>query len=126
MIMSSVIAIAGIGFAWMFYVASPAIPAAIARTMKPLYMISQGKFFLDEIFTGLIVLPLIGIAKLATLFDKYVIDWHRGFRRQSTESSEYYSSPVAWRCCFVLCRRDVGGCCGGSGFGADDVLKKSH
>jgi len=74
MIMSSVIAIAGIGFAWMFYVASPAIPAAIAKTMKPLYVLSQGKFFLDEIFTGLIVLPLIGIAKLATLIDRYLID----------------------------------------------------
>ena len=74
MIMSSVIAIAGIGFAWMFYVASPAIPASIAKTMKPLYIVSQGKFFLDEIFTGLIVMPLIGIAKLATLVDKYLID----------------------------------------------------
>ena len=74
MIMSSVIAIAGIGFAWMFYVASPAIPTSIAKTMKPLYIVSQGKFFLDEIFTGLIVLPLIGIAKLATLVDKYLID----------------------------------------------------
>ncbi|MBC7966748.1 MAG: NADH-quinone oxidoreductase subunit L [Fuerstia sp.] len=74
MIMSSVIAIGGIGFAWMFYVASPAIPASIAKTMKPLYVASQGKFFLDEIFTGLIVLPLRGIAMLATLVDKYLID----------------------------------------------------
>jgi len=74
MIMSSIIAIAGIGFAWMFYVASPAVPASIAKTMKPLYVLSQGKFFLDEIFMGLIVLPLIGIAKLATLVDKYLID----------------------------------------------------
>ena len=74
MISSSIIAILGIGFAWMFYVASPAIPGAIAKAMKPFYLISQGKFFLDEIFTGLIVLPLIGIAKLATLVDKYLID----------------------------------------------------
>jgi len=74
MIMSSIIAIAGIGFAWMFYVASPAIPAGIARAMKPLYAISQGKFFLDEIFKGLIVVPLIVIAKIATLVDQYLID----------------------------------------------------
>ena len=74
MIMSSVIAIGGIGLAWMFYVASPTIPASIAKTMKPLYVVSQGKFFLDEIFTGLIVLPLRGLAKLATLVDKYLID----------------------------------------------------
>ena len=71
---SSVIAIAGIGFAWMFYVASPGIPVAIAKVMKPLYVISQGKFFLDEILKGLVVLPLIGIAKLSVLFDQKVID----------------------------------------------------
>jgi NADH-quinone oxidoreductase subunit L len=71
---SSFIAIAGIGFAWMFYVASPGIPVGIAKAMKPLYLISQGKFFLDEILKGLVVMPLLLIAKLATLFDRGVID----------------------------------------------------
>ena len=42
--------------------------------MKPLYAVSQGKFFLDEIFKGLIVMPLIVIAKIATLVDQYLID----------------------------------------------------
>jgi NADH-quinone oxidoreductase subunit L len=74
MALSSVIAIAGIGMAWMFYVASPRIPAAIAATMKPLYLISQGKFYLDEILKWLVVMPLVGIAHLATAFDRYVID----------------------------------------------------
>lgn len=74
MALSSVVAIAGIGLAWMFYMASPKIPGAIARAMKPLYLISQGKFFLDEILKGLVVLPLVGIAKLATVFDRGVID----------------------------------------------------
>jgi NADH-quinone oxidoreductase subunit L len=71
---SSVVALAGIGFAWMFYVASPGIPVAIAKVMKPLYVLSQGKFFLDEILKGLVVLPLIGLAKLSVLFDRKVID----------------------------------------------------
>ncbi|MFO1000178.1 MAG: NADH-quinone oxidoreductase subunit L [Planctomycetaceae bacterium] len=74
MALSSVVAIAGIGMAWMFYVASPKVPGAIASAMKPLYLISQGKFFLDEILKGLVVLPLVGIAKLATVFDRGVID----------------------------------------------------
>ncbi len=71
---STVIALLGIGFAWMFYVASPGIPVAIAKTMKPLYLLSQGKFFLDEIFKGIVVLPLVGLAKLSTVFDRQVID----------------------------------------------------
>ena len=74
MALSSVVAIAGIGLAWMFYVASPKVPGAIASAMKPLYLISQGKFFLDEILKALVVLPLVGIAKLATVFDRGVID----------------------------------------------------
>ena len=74
MALSSIVAIAGIGLAWMFYVASPKVPGAIAKAMKPLYLISQGKFFLDEILKALVVLPLVGIAKLATVFDRGVID----------------------------------------------------
>ena len=74
MALSSVVAVAGIGLAWMFYVASPKVPGAIATAMKPLYLLSQGKFFLDEILKALVVLPLVGIAKLATVFDRGVID----------------------------------------------------
>jgi NADH-quinone oxidoreductase subunit L len=74
MALSTVIGLGGIGLAWMFYVASPAIPRNIAKTMKPLFVLSQGKFFLDELFFGLIVFPFVMIAKLATLVDRYVID----------------------------------------------------
>jgi NADH-quinone oxidoreductase subunit L len=74
MALSTLIGLGGIGLAWMFYVASPAIPRNIAKTMKPLFVLSQGKFFLDELFFGLIVFPFVMIAKLATLFDRYVID----------------------------------------------------
>lgn len=74
MAISTVIALGGIGMAWMFYVASPAVPVSIARAMKPLYLLSQGKFFLDEILKWLVVMPLSGIAHLSVLFDRFVID----------------------------------------------------
>ncbi len=74
MALSTVIGMAGIGFAWMFYVASPGIPVAIAKAMKPFYLVSQGKFFLDEILFVLVVLPLRGIALIATLLDRFLID----------------------------------------------------
>lgn len=74
MALSTVIGTAGIGFAWMFYVASPGIPVAIAKAMKPFYLISQGKFFLDEVLFVLVVLPLRGIALIATLLDRFLID----------------------------------------------------
>lgn len=74
MIVSALIAGAGIGLAWFCYVASPSIPAATAAGLKPLYLLSQGKFFLDEILLWLVVKPLAGLAKLSVLFDKNVID----------------------------------------------------
>jgi len=74
MALSVFIASAGIGMAWMLYVAMPKVPATIAVVLKPLYVISQGKFYLDEILYVLVVLPLRGIAFLSTLFDRLVID----------------------------------------------------
>ena len=74
MALSVVIATAGIGLAWMLYVAMPRVPATIATVLKPFYVLSQGKFYLDEILYVLVVLPLRGIAFLSTLFDRLVID----------------------------------------------------
>ncbi len=74
MAVSSGIAIVGIGAAWFLYVLSPGIPASLAAGMKPLYLISNGKFFLDEIFQWIVVFPLRKLAALAVLFDRFVID----------------------------------------------------
>ena len=63
MALSVVIATAGIGLAWMLYVAMPRVPATIATVLKPFYVLSQGKFYLDEILYVLVVLPLRGIGR---------------------------------------------------------------
>ncbi|HAV30566.1 MAG TPA: NADH-quinone oxidoreductase subunit L [Planctomycetaceae bacterium] len=74
MALSVFIASAGIGMAWMLYVVMPKVPGKMAVVLKPFYVISQGKFYLDEILYVLVVLPLRGIAFLSTLFDRLVID----------------------------------------------------
>jgi NADH-quinone oxidoreductase subunit L len=74
MALSVVLATVGIGLAWMLYVAMPKVPAAIARTLKPFYALSLNKLFLDEIFYGIIVLPLKGAALLCTVVDRRLID----------------------------------------------------
>ena len=53
---------------------SPGIPGAIATLLKPLYLLSNAKFWLDEIFLWTIVMPLRGLAQLSILFDRFVID----------------------------------------------------
>ena len=39
-----------------------------------LYSLSYGKFFFDPIYTLCVVWPLLGVARLAAWFDRYVID----------------------------------------------------
>jgi len=74
MITSSVIALAGIAFAWVFYVQAPHLPGQLASTLRPFYVLSLNKFYLDEIYNVLIVLPLRKLAFLLLLFDVRMLD----------------------------------------------------
>jgi NADH-quinone oxidoreductase subunit L len=74
MLLSGVLAAAGIALAWWFYVQSPEIPERIAGALGPLYTLSLNKFYLDEIFTWIIISPLRGLAWLAYAIDRNVID----------------------------------------------------
>ena len=74
MLMSVVIALTGIALAYKWYVKSPEIPAGLTTKLRPLFALSQGKFFFDEIFTAILVAPLRIIATLCALFDKFILD----------------------------------------------------
>jgi NADH-quinone oxidoreductase subunit L len=39
-----------------------------------LYTLSYGKFFIDSIYATFVVLPLLGVARLAAWFDSTIID----------------------------------------------------
>ena len=75
-LISTAVALAGIGLAWLFYVARPDLAEATAKSAKSLglYALSHGKFFIDEIYAALIVRPLEGLAALLDLVDRYVVD----------------------------------------------------
>ena len=70
------IALAGIGLAWLFYVARPDLAEATANSSKSLglYALSHGKFFIDEIYQILIVRPLELLAAILAAVDHYLID----------------------------------------------------
>ena len=42
------LAMSGVVLAWFFYLKAPAIPAAIARTFKPIYTLLDNKYFFDR------------------------------------------------------------------------------
>ncbi len=74
MVTSGVIALAGIGLAWWFYVRSPQLPGQIAAAIAPLYAASRNKFYFDEIYGALVVAPLRALAWLSDWADRRLID----------------------------------------------------
>ncbi len=74
MALSAVIFAAGYGLARWMYVKAPGVPAKLESGLKPLHRLSLNKFFLDELFTYLLVIPVKVLALLCTLLDKYLID----------------------------------------------------
>jgi NADH-quinone oxidoreductase subunit L len=47
----------GIGLAYVFYIASPALPAKTARALRPLYLFSLNKWYFDELYDRVFVRP---------------------------------------------------------------------
>jgi len=75
-LMSTVVVLVGIGLAMYFYLGEPAQIRWLARLpiVRPIYALSYGKFFIDQIYQWLIVWPLRAIAAISYWFDRYVID----------------------------------------------------
>jgi NADH-quinone oxidoreductase subunit L len=47
----------GLGIAYLFYMAAPGLPAATARALRPLYLLSFNKWYVDEMYEVLFVRP---------------------------------------------------------------------
>ncbi|MHC4402682.1 MAG: NADH-quinone oxidoreductase subunit L [Planctomycetota bacterium] len=74
MIASTLVAAAGIGLAWLAYIERRTLAERLAKTLKPLYRLSYGKFFFDPIYNVLVILPLRGIAWASYWLDRHVVD----------------------------------------------------
>lgn len=74
MFSSIAVALGGIFLAWLFYLAFPAIPAALARTFKPVYNLLLNKYWFDELYDRFIIQPFLRLTKFAFSFDVNIID----------------------------------------------------
>jgi NADH-quinone oxidoreductase subunit L len=63
-LLPTVMMLIGFAVAWQFYIISPAIPAALARWFKPLYLFLLNKWYFDEIYDALLVRPTIALGRL--------------------------------------------------------------
>jgi NADH-quinone oxidoreductase subunit L len=66
---AAIIMAAGIG-----YLGRRSDGPALERFLGPLQTVFANKFYFDQIYAALIVRPLEGLALVAALFDRYVID----------------------------------------------------
>ncbi|MSR59080.1 MAG: NADH-quinone oxidoreductase subunit L [Planctomycetaceae bacterium] len=71
---STAVFLAGLGLAYVMYAVPSALPEKLAAAFGPLTNLSRNKFYLDEVFQGLFVWPLRGLAELSRLADWLAID----------------------------------------------------
>ncbi|MGZ6203080.1 MAG: NADH-quinone oxidoreductase subunit L [Thermodesulfobacteriota bacterium] len=75
MAISVVIALIGIGIAYVFYVKNPALPKLMAERFKGLYTLVYNKYYVDEIYEVLFIDSLKNLGKgLWKGFDEFIID----------------------------------------------------
>ena len=74
MAISSLVAIAGIGLGWFFWVTRPDLPRAIAQRAGPVYELVRDKFYVDELYELIILRPFYFTARMKARFDETVVD----------------------------------------------------
>ena len=75
MLVSVVIALIGIGVAYLFYVKNPALPKLVAEKWKRLYKLVFNKYYVDELYEILFINSLKNLGTgLWKGFDEFVID----------------------------------------------------
>jgi len=97
LVLSALVAIAGVALAWFVYGRMPVRAASIGVARNPVNRLLLNKYYVDEIYDALIVQPIYRLSLwLARVFDPRVIDglvngvaqmiigWARGLRQLQT------------------------------------------
>jgi NADH-quinone oxidoreductase subunit L len=69
------IALAGIGIAYVLYVARPELPRRLEARLRPLHTLFANKWYFDELIDFLVVRPALAIGRFANrVFERIVVD----------------------------------------------------
>ena len=74
MLVSTVVALSGIGLAYLMYYKKSLSPDAVVARFKPLHTLLYNKYYFDELYDFVIVQPIYAIANFLWKFDANVID----------------------------------------------------
>ncbi|MDI6827983.1 MAG: NADH-quinone oxidoreductase subunit L [Armatimonadota bacterium] len=67
-------ALGGIGLGAAMYVKPVISPEAVRKKLYPIYVLLKNKYYFDEIYWALVVVPFLKISKLFGVFDQKIID----------------------------------------------------
>jgi len=69
------IALLGIGIAYLLYVARPELPGRLEARLRPLHTLFANKWYFDEAIDFLVVRPALAIGRFANrVFERFVVD----------------------------------------------------
>ncbi|MGI6285105.1 NADH-quinone oxidoreductase subunit L [Neomoorella humiferrea] len=74
MLLSIVVALAGIGLAWLFYGRPSDIPEKLADRFRTIYTLLVKKYYIDEIYTWLFRRVVLGVSEAFNWNDRHVVD----------------------------------------------------
>ena len=73
---SILVAFAGIGIAWYFFVANPSAADSVAEAASPVRTLLLNKYYVDEIYDAAVVEPIVSVSRggLWKVVDVEIID----------------------------------------------------
>ncbi len=75
MLISTLVALSGIGLAYLMYVKKSISPQVLGARFKSLYTLLYNKWYFDEIYDAAIIKPTLAFTNLLWSFDGGIIDW---------------------------------------------------
>ena len=74
MLVSTIVALSGIGLAYVTYFKHKVSADAIVERFKPIHTLLYNKYYFDEIYDAIIIRPILGFTDVLWWFDNNVID----------------------------------------------------
>lgn len=74
MLLSTIVALAGIGLAWILYGRPSDVPARLAERYRSIYKLLVNKYYIDEVYLWLFHRVGLGLAEAFNWHDRHVVD----------------------------------------------------
>jgi proton-translocating NADH-quinone oxidoreductase chain L len=94
MLVSSAIALAGVGLAYWMYVKQPSLAGEMADRMASIFQLSRNKFYIDELYEVFFVRPMTIFAHVCRIVDTYILDGLVDLLGQTPVFVAYLVRPV--------------------------------